>query len=571
MRDDRGRRTARRACWVLAPALLAAGAAGAESLSGHLQVQYQQLQQSVSVRMPDGSLRQQTLSRSFWVQNYELNHSARIGENLNVFSQLRLTDLAYRGRPEATRTPYGTLRLSHPLYGLTGSHRPTTTTGVISPAGFGAAADSARSRQVISRNQETLLSGYLSAPKLPRLDLSWLRRHRNRDEVTREETGISRNARASWETGPLNLRAGYADLLQQAGGAMGTRTRQRGLDAGAGFRLTPAEGLSLSLDYDFADTRRGTGGGRTDRTRTHGAVLTGGLRQSSRSDWSLNYSYRRTAFAFPSETRLDDHDGGLVYTYRPTRALRFSSAGGLRTARTSTATELVRYLSATASADGQFRPGWQGVATAAHITNWQPGRGRYSVESARTGSRFKIRQGLDANADLQVTSTGDTAARGARVVAQAGAGVAALPLRSLALSFSERRYRSGPGLDRVTANSRATTWDVRWRPVRGLEADLNVSRTGALPRNDPRVTTTQWTLRWEPSRQLQLAGNLSRSGQSRQSGFADQLRGREVAGGRLLAGLWRSLTLNAGVNVAEPGRAGESRQYDAALTKTFGR
>lgn len=551
------------ACACAVAVVGAAVAAAAQPLSGHLQAQYQDVQQTVRRLARDGSLRDTTISSRFWIQSYQLNHAARVGENLDVVSQLRLTDLAYQGIASQSRTPYGALRVSHPLFGLSGSFRPATSVTAI--------GDTANSPSVRTRTQEALLSGYLSAPNLPRLDGSWIRRHRSRDGQTPEDLGYTRSLQTTWDRGPLNVRGGYSDLIHEPSG-FGTRsTAQRSVTSGAALRAAPRPALSVGMDADFSHTRIEDSRGAGNRTQTLSGALTAGLRQSRRADWAMNYSVRRLEIAGPGASRLDDHDAALLLDLHPAPALRATLAGGARTARTASVNGLTRYASATAAFDGVVRPNWRGIASVSHVTSWNPGQAVFGVESFRGGSSFHLRQGFDATTDFQVTSNGDSAARGARLVMQAGSGLTATPWRGLTVVLAERRYRSGPNLFDAQSISHSAGLDLRWKPARTLDVTASLSRAGALPRDDPRVSTAQGTARWSHGPRLQLSGSWTRSDQVRAQSSAAQLPGREVMGGRLLLGLGRDLVFNAGMNVVDPRQATRARQLDATLTRSFGR
>ncbi len=571
----RGAALRRGAAWGAALSLAATAAQAQGGLAGHLQVQYQKVEQSTRLLQPDGTLRESRLERESWIQNYEVNHSTRFGDQWNLYSQLNLTDLSYVGRPEGSRTPSGTLRLVHPAFGLSGSYRPSTTTTTFGPAGLGGVGldtlqDRAPSR-LTTKNQEATLAAYLSAAKLPRLDLSWIRRHREQGAASPGETGITRSARLSYDAGPLNVRGGYGDIAREPAGSAAPQTFQRAMDGGAGLRLGGAGALSGTLQYDFSASRRGESAGPSNRTRMHAALLGGDLRRSGRSGLSLNYSYRRTEIRDHVPASLDDHEGTLLYNYAPTRSSRLAGVGGVRTLRAGSESGLQRYASFIASADGTVRPQWTGVASASHVTNWDPGRGPYSIETFHVGSRFRLAQGLELTPDAQVSVNGDSAARDSRVVSQLAAGLLVAPLRGISCRYSDRFYRAGPGLGGARAESRSTTLDLRWKPVPTLELAGSYGVTGAFPRNDPRLSTRQLNLSWIPSRGFQLTGNYSRSDQSRGGGVANQLRGREILGTRVLASLTRSTLLSLGLHQSDPHRASFARQVEATVTQSFGR
>ncbi|MBI5710476.1 MAG: hypothetical protein HZC42_09265 [Candidatus Eisenbacteria bacterium] len=574
MRDERaGRGAAGAAAVALGLACLAGAApAHAQGLKGFLQVQFQRVEQNQTV-MVDGVPRQVKLTRESWVQTYELDHVAQVRQNLSLVSQLRWIESTRPGSADRSRTPFGSMRLGHPLFGLSGSYRPITTTSSISGGapGFLEPGTPAPSRAVTTRNQEMQFAGYLAMPKLPRLDASWTRRHRNGDALFKEETGITRVANLNYDAGPAYVRGGYNDLARDGGGFSARTILQRNVEGGTGVRLSPAAAVSLALSYDFSQSQRGDASGRNTRSRSQTASVSGGVRQSPKSDWSLSYAWRRAESPGTTRANLDGHEGSLSYNLQATRRVRFTTGTGLRTESLRDRRQLVRYANAVLSADGDIVHNVRASTSLAHVTNWLPSHSPYSVESWHSGARARLREGLELTDDLVITANGDTAALDTRVVTQNSLGLQATPLRSLTVALYDRRYHAGPSLLGTSADSRTLALDVRWRVVPSLELTTNASRTGLLPANDPRTSTVALGLRWNPSARFQFAGNYTRTGGSSRLADAALISGREFLTGRVLAGLSRTVTLSAGTSVADPGRASRSSQLDALLTKSFGR
>ncbi len=573
MRDERDGRGAAAAAVALGLMCLAGAVpARAQKLTGFLQVQFQRVEQNQTV-MVDGVPRQVKLTRESWVQTYELDHVAQVRQNLSLVSQLRWVESTRPGSADRSRTPFGSMRLGHPLFGLSGSYRPITTTSSITGGapGFLDPGTPAPSRAVTTRNQEMQFAGYLAMPKLPRLDAAWTRRHRDGDLLFKEETGITRVANLNYEAGPAYVRGGYNDLARDGGGFSGRTILQRNYQAGTGVRLSPTAAASLTLGYDFSQSQRGDLAGRDARTRSQTASVSGGVRQSSKSDWSLSYAWRRAESPGTTTANLDNHEGALSYNLQATRAVRFTGGTGLRTESLRDQRQLVRYANAVLSANGDIVRNVRASTSLAHVTNWLPSHRPYSVESWHSGVRARLRQGLELTEDLVISANGDTAARDTRVVSQNSLGLQATPLRSLTVALYDRRYHAGPSLFGTSADSRTFALDVRWRVVPSLEVTTNASRTGLLPNNDPRTSSVVAGLRWSPSARFQFAGTYSRTGGTSRLADASLISGREFFTGRVLAGLSRTVTLSAGTSVANPGQTSQSRQVDALLTKSFGR
>lgn len=552
-------------------AVAAASVARGENLKGSFQVQFLESRQA-AVDSAGGPRRWR--GSSYWSTLLNVDYAASLGRRIDLVSQLEFRRLAYNASREETVQPRGTLRLSHPFFGLFGNHRPSRVTD-----GGGQ----------VNSQRETMLTGYLARPGLPHLDASWIRRRQESGPRVVESTATTRTLRASHDLGPVSVRGGWADQTREPADRRHL-TVQTNYDAGVSCRFAPRPALYLTAQYDFngGSTRQSnyafrSGGdpgtaradslASTERTtnRLHSGQVAGTLRASRRTDLSLNYNYRRSETRARESSRQDDHDGALMLNYTPSRGTRLSAGGGVRTVRQPESPDLVGNLLLLATANGRVRPGWTGGSSVARSANWIPGGRRYFVDTFRGGSVLTLTRGLDLNGDLQVTANGDTASRDLRLVTLGSVGVAAVPLRNLRITWSDRIYRAGPSLGRAASRSTSVFWDVRWRAGRGLELGGNVARTGAQPRNEPRSTTTQLNARWAPSGGLQMDLNYARSSQTRLGGTAGTQSGTEIATARLLAALGRSTRLNAGFSVANPGRAGENRQVDVTLTRVFGR
>jgi hypothetical protein len=416
-----------------------------------------------------------------------------------------------------------------------------------------------------------MLVGQVTPPKLPQVSVTWVRRHRNADPTSPEETGTTRNARVSYTVGPLALYGSVADQQRESGLGGSPVTTQRSGATGGTLHLAPSTTSTLDLNYDYAQTRSGETGRALGSSRSHNLGLQGAWSQTPKLGWNLSYSFHRT----DAPARLDgvenSHEGVMLLSYALARRVRLSTGGGLRTVREQERDGLLRYLTAVLSADGQVKPGWTAVAGLSHVNNWDPVRGDYAVEGLQVGSRLRLSRGLDLNLDGRVTANGDTAARDQRWVGDATARMVASPLRTLGVGLFVRGYRSGPGLGSAYSRTQSTGTDLRWKPVTTLEMLGTYSVSGALPDNRPRVSTRTATVRWVPSSRLQVSGDWSRSDQQRTDVTANLLSGREFAGLRTVAALTKRLTLNSGATVAERHTPRESWQYDAALTLSFGR
>jgi hypothetical protein len=574
MRDEArpGWDSAYRSLLAAAACLLAAAPAGAEQLYGTLTVQYQQVEQSVRVLDPDSTWRSFRQKREYWLQNYEVNYTERFTERLHLLTQLRYTDVNYLGSDTGERTPYGSLRLMHPEYGFSATYRPITTVSEVAAGALPGAPDSAAElREFTARRREATVFAYVAPRRLPRLDLSWIRRSLEDDVSATKSVGLDRSGRLSYDLGPLSLRGGYGTLARQAPASGAMQTYQKAGDAGASWRALSTTDKSLLFDYQFTGYERTASAGAGDRTYSHAASAAGNLRQSTAANWTLYYGFRRAELRSSTTSYTTDHDGSLLFNYTPRRTVTMAAGGGVRTVRQLQQEDLLWYATALATVQGPVRPGWVGLASLTHTSNWEPAKRSFNVETGRLGSTFTLARDLSANADLQVIANGDTAARAARTVLQPAVGVTARPLPGIYVEYSWRFYRAGPDLWEATSRSSSDRLDLRWTPLPSLELVGSIGHTGDLPANDPRATVRQATVRWTPSRAFQLTGGYVKSTQERAFAVADRLSGRDLFTARLLASPSRSLTFNAGYSLADRGLPTESSQVDGAVTLTFGR
>lgn len=542
------------------------GPASAQSITGYAQSQYQVYDQNS--RTLSGAIERQRVER--WVQTFELQHFATPRSDLRVMSSFRVTDLAYRGLPDQSRSPQGTIQVIHPWASLFAAYRPTTVTGGLGRTGVVGVADTGRVRTLTSRAQETVLTGQVSPPSWPRLDLAWTRRHRNRDELSAEESGVIRTARLGWSKEQFNVYSMIGDQKNERSGATFGGT-QRTAGAGAALRLTPSAGSNLDITYDLTDARIGDPKRNSGSSRGHNASLSGGYRPGGISSWNGSWLWRRTELRGPRRQLFEDHEGTLQYALDPSGPFRFMAASGGRTIRRlSGERTFATSLSGVASLDGRVRSGWTGVAALTHVTNWEPQRGRWSVEALRTGTQMVLARGFELSSDAQVATSDDTTLKNVNMMTEANVRARLTPWRAFTAGWTARIARSGSHvLDGSASAARSNSWDLRWRPVNALE--LTGILSSAQARGGSHMTTRTASARWAAHPRLQLSGDWSRSNDERTLAGLQSISGREVASARLLALITRKLQLDASAGVADRGGPRENRQGTVTLTWAFGR
>jgi len=540
-------------------------AARAQGLTGYAQSQVQVFDQ-MTLR-PDGTLQRQRIQR--FTQTFEVQHFAMPRQDLRILSSFRMSDLAYRDLPDRSRTPQGTIQVSHPWANLFLAYRPTTVTGGLSPSGTSAAGDTARATTLTSRAQETVLTGQIAPPSWPRLDVAWTRRHRDRDAISADEVGVMRSARMGWSNDMLNLYGGWSDQATERAGIRNGVT-QRSASLGGSLHLVPLRTANVDLNYDLNDSRVGDPTRQNGSSRGHTASLNAGWRPGTTTSASATWLWRRGESRGPRPLLTEDHEGSLQFTMDPNGPLRVTAASSARTINTVAGRKLASSLSGVASLDGRVREGWQGVASFTHVTNWAPGLRVWSVEAVRAGSQMRLLHGLDLTTDAQVSTSDDTTLRDVNTTTEANAQLRATPWRALSVGWNARASRTGDAvLHTHTGAAMTSAWDLRWAPVRTLECSGSMASTRG--RSGDRSTTRTATVRWAPVANLQATADWSRSSDLRTSNTAQSVNGREIVSVHLLALLTRKLQLDAAAGVAERGTARENRQGSVTMTWAFGR
>lgn len=536
---------------VLASSLLGAPAGG-QSLRGWAQVQYQNLTNAPGV---DG--------QEWWLTAFQTDYSTRMFGTTEVFSQVQFNELNFAGRPDRSRRPRGTLRVSHPLFGVFASYRPDLVTD---------------SRNVTTEQQELMLTGYVQKARLPRLDGSWVRRHQDANAYGSASQSEIRSVSSTYEVGPLNFRAGYGDQIRQSEEPLAKENADEHYNLGSTLRLARRK-TNGQLSYDYSHNRRRTDGSISDVSRVHNVALNGGSALSRKSSLTAVYNFRRSDTDQPGVRPVNEQDGALTLEHRPTQILRVSGGGGVRSVADGNREDVESYVVGSVNADGQARPGLRLGAGVSHSWNWLPRDRARPIDTFRANAQMRLATGLDLSGDAQVSASelrpaaADSAGSRHQVVVQAGTGLRALPLRSISLTASARRYRSGESLggDGVSANSYVV--DVRWNPSGTLQLGGNWGRSGSLNATDPDRTIVQTDLQWTPSRFLQASGSYLHTDRPGQgiNPSTSIAAANESYTGRLIMALTRDLRAAIQYSEADPGRVTRARQVNVTVTQSFRR
>jgi hypothetical protein len=208
---------------------------------------------------------------------------------------------------------------------------------------------------------------------------------------------------------------------------------------------------------------------------------------------------------------------------------------------------------------------------AAHSWSWDRYRSGITADNLGGRSRFELRRGLTLSADGQLSTTNVPSISGERLVATTSLAIITHPIRALDLSATQGSYAAGPRLGQATSRSRSRSLDATLRAARSVWLQAGVSEVGAQPNNQPRIGSQRCELRWQPSGAMSLSTVYTHSSSPQTGAFSSQLQGHESVASRWSAAVGRSVQVGAGFAVTDPGASSESRQYDATVTKTFGR
>lgn len=577
MRDERGieaalKRGGRAGRGAVFALVFALSVHPAHAQSGFLQVQYQRSEAQSLLLRGDSTLVPITSIQSYWIQNYQLNQALSPNPNTHVTWQLGFQDRQAVDRLERTQTPYGNLRLAMPTFGVYASVRPVSTRTTTQMALFaGAPIESVTTEQSRVNTVQSVVSAYLSDPRLPRVDVSWIRDQRQTDGSALRRYDDRRDLRVSHNLGHVNLRASYGDLARGSE-TFKTQPYQRNLGAGAGVELRPREGMNLKLDYDLASFDRRAQRGLATDTRTHRVTTSGTWSPSRTLSWNLFSWYQRSQQPARARADQDNAEGQLFLAWQPSRATRFQAGGQARRVVLGTRAGNERILLGTVGFVGPVRPGWTATADLAQTVTWSTFRTPFGVSTAHVGSRARLREGIDLTADVQGAVNNDTIAI-SRAVGQGSMGLVLVPLRSFQSTLRGSFYRVGPGFDRANTTTRSGDLDVRWVPWQNLQFSGNLRRQVSGPSARTSSSTRTAYVRWNPGTMVLI--NLNYTSNRFDVPTANTLsslrRDREIVSLQTTWSLDRSRQVTAEASVLDPHKSYEANAYNATFTWRFGR
>ncbi len=559
---------------VLLVALVHAGAAGAQTLYGTFQTQYQRLDDHQTLVSGSGELRTRTIRQEFWLRTLDVHQQYFPAPDLLVESNARFSDQSFLGQGNYSSTPFGSLRLIHPFLQVFASHQPATQTSSLSSQS-GLNPDSITSRQVTSHNRESFITGHFALPKWPQVDASWI--HRRRDGAgSIADQNSTRNFRLTLDRDRWSAYGGVNDQVLSSAVPGVSRSTQQVWTAGGAYHYLPQPTLAFHAQYDLSDVRGVAGGERRPSTVNNSGSVSGEWHPGARWLGTASWQVRHVDFGTSVTPAQTDHEGALIARYAITKRSSVLGGGGLRTVRNAlpggaTSAALQKYLTSLASVDARVRRNWTMTGGLSHTTNFDPGRAPYHLETASGTSRGLLTRRIQVDGTIQLTANSDSGAVASRYAAAWTARVQGTPLRALLLALSLRNQRTGPGLMRPNAVSRGYVVDGTWKPWPALQLVGQYGSSVAIPASAGRNGSRTLTGRFQPTPRWQWYGSWTRSDQTAFVSSAGQLSSREVVTARVQYERSRQMAMTAGVSYNDPRRATESKRLDLTLTWSFGR
>jgi hypothetical protein len=496
--------------------------------------------------------------RETWDKSIAMDYLNRLGGSVEFSSRFRFVEQTVAGQPDRLRVPEGSARLAHRYFGLSSAFRPSETRD---------------SRGLTTRQQNLSLTGYAQKPGLPSLSGSWIRNHLDPNSQSSGSATVARSVSGNYVLPGVAFRAGYRDRLLEAKDGRDSRIAETHFSLGSSAQFRVGRG-PVSLTYDFGQSRANPSGLLSRLSRSHTAGGTSSLQLAPRTFSSLAYTYLRTEGVGAGGTITEVHNGALTVSHSLPPAVDVSAGAGVRSAAIGGRSRTERFLTASASAQGQARPGWRMTAAANRSLNWLPGTRAWTADNFQSGTLMRLARGLDARADLSISAArrpvapSDSAGPPRDVTVQTGAGVTAVPLRTVFLDASVHRSRAGASLSGGGATSSSYATNLRLTPSARLQLGGNWGHTRG---SSSRSTTWQASFQFSPASSMQASGSYNRSRQELSGPTPLPATLQEGYSGSLAMALGRDLNGSFGYTESNPGQATHVRQVSVSLTQRFGR
>jgi hypothetical protein len=530
-------------------AVLAMANADAQTLRGAAGIQYERDRQF-----------SRGIDLESWLSSFRADHAGRFRQ-IEILSQFQISEQHLSGRPERSLLPQFTVRLAHPVFGVYGSYRPTSATDFNS---------------VTSRRQEALVNAYFQKPLYPLVNASWARTRLDPGNGTTPLAGVTRSVSASYGIGRLGLHAAYGDEARDRGPDQLRTSDRTHFDYGAAAHFE-RRNANAQFQYEFTQAKRDLGAGVYELSRLHAGSANGSLRLSPKTTAGLGYNIRYSDSSRPGTSSVTDHEGSMSLAHQWTKAIQISGGGGVRTAQFGDRTENEGYVIASITADGDARPGWRMNAGLSQSLNWLPNEHARPISMYRLGTVMKLADGLAVNGDASLSSTkavGDQAeslGTANQITMQTGAGIRAVPLRSVMFNGNVVRYRPQAPLHGESQTLTFWSANLDWHASTRFLATAGWSFTDAASDKRPDQTLWRGSGQWSASRRLQVNGTYNRITQQVHDPTLAAQPIRESYAAWLAWAVNRDLSARVQYNEVDPGRPTHTRQVVASATQNFGR
>jgi hypothetical protein len=557
MRDDGvvpagGIRTAGRVgasvgCSLVASALALAIPAAADTFHGSAEVQYQSVDRTAFRSNLDT-----------WNKTLQLDYASALPGTIALTSSFRFVEQTVAKQSDRVRVPEASVRLAHRNFGFSTSLRPTETRD---------------SRGLIFRRQDLSMNAYAQQDKLPSLSATWVRSRLEPSPLSQGSSTVSRSIGTQYALPHVTFRAGYGDRFLDDATQAGPRISENHLGAGstAQFQVGRAP---ISLQYDVSQSHNYPSGSASQESRAHLAGFGTQYTFDPKTSASLSYNYRNTLLVGVPGSTNQEHNGSLSIGRAINPVFELGAGAGVRNAVLGGGRSLTeRFVDATATAQGQARPGWRLTGAVTSSVNWLPDEVPRPSQSIQSTTTMRLAKGLDLRGDLSVTSAKlvvvppETTAFSRQMSMQSGLGLAATPLRTVYLDASMTRSHTGQSLTNgLTARSYSV--GLRLNPMTALQ--LN-GRWGLSNAPGSRATTEQASLQWTASGSFQLSGTYGRAHQEVSFPTLALTSLQESFSGNLTVRLAEQLNASASYTESNRHQPNQLRQYSLNLVQRFGR
>ena len=530
----------------IAAYLLVAASAHADSFHGAASMQYQNLDRSRVLPTQES-----------WNKVLQLDYANLLPGSVAFTSSFRFAEQSIARQSDRVRVPEGSVRLTHHHFGLSSSYRPSETRDA---------------RALTTRHKDVTVTAYAQGNRLPRISGSWVRSRLDPSALSPGTGTITRALAAQYGIPHLNFRAGYGDRLLEQPTLAKTRLAERHVSLGSTSQFQVGR-APISLQYDFSRAHAFA----TDRSQLSHAHVAGASTSfplSSRASTALSYNYRRTQILNRDDAVNQDHNGGVSLSYVLNPTVQLSSGAGVRTALLAGGRNLTeKFVSATASAQGQARPGLRLLGSATHSVSWLPDGAARPADNLQTTTSMRLIKGLDLRGDFSIATAKpvvvapETTAFLRQVAVQSGVGLTAAPLRSVYLDANVSKSRAGRSVTSGGISTTSYSTGMRLTPHATMQL---LGRWGFTHGPGSRSASGQATFQWTVTNAWQLSAGYNRARLDVSLPAARLTSLQESITASMAIRLARDFNAGARYTETNQGQPNRVRQLTVDLVRRFG-